>query len=179
MTINSPFVLWFTGLSGAGKTTLSQAIWDYLKAQDLKRIDILDGDVIRTNLSKGLGFSKEDRDTNILRVGWVAQRLFSHDVSCLVSVISPYTNIRQKVRDSIGKGFIEIFMSASLEECEKRDPKGLYQKARQGVLKGFTGIDDPYENPVNPELSIDSSKMSVDDGLNLVINYLKDNRYLV
>ncbi|MDH4127788.1 MAG: adenylyl-sulfate kinase [Spirochaetota bacterium] len=178
MTIHSPFVLWFTGLSASGKTTISQAVCKYLLSHDIRRIEVFDGDVIRTNLSKGLGFSKEDRDTNILRVGWVAQRLFNHDVSSIISVISPYANIRNQVRTSIGKGFIEVYVSTSLEECEKRDPKGLYQQARAGLIKGFTGIDDPYESPINPELNIDTSKLSVEACTDKIFTYLSQNNYI-
>lgn len=142
--------LWFTGLSGAGKTTITQALEKKLTENDYG-IEVLDGDVVRTNLTKGLGFSKADRDENIRRIGFVSHLLTRHGVIVLVSAISPYRDIRGEVREKIGN-FVEIFVNAPLAVCERRDVKGLYQKARQGEIKGFTGIDDPYEEPLNPEV---------------------------
>ena len=179
MKLEKPFVLWFTGLSASGKTTLAEAVNKFLTSNDLHRVELIDGDVIRTNLSKGLGFSREDRDINIRRVGWVAQKLYSHDVSVIVSVISPYSSVRSEVREMIGKGFIEIFMNCPIDICEQRDPKGLYKKARLGEIKGFTGIDDPYEMPLNPELEINSSQMSVSGEVEKIISFLKEREHLI
>jgi adenylylsulfate kinase len=142
--------IWLTGLSGAGKTTITHALEAKLKAGGYG-IEVLDGDVVRTNLTKGLGFSKEDRDENIRRIGFVAHLLTRHGVIVLVSAISPYRSIREEVRGKIGD-FVEVFVNAPLSVCEGRDVKGLYQKARSGEIKGFTGIDDPYEPPTNPEV---------------------------
>jgi adenylylsulfate kinase len=142
--------IWLTGLSGAGKTTITHALEAKLKAGGYG-IEVLDGDVVRTNLTKGLGFSKEDRDENIRRIGFVAHLLTRHGVIVLVSAISPYRSIREEVRGKIGD-FVEVFVNAPLSVCESRDVKGLYQRARSGEIKGFTGIDDPYEPPANPEV---------------------------
>ena len=142
--------LWFTGLSGAGKTTISQAVEKELRLLDYK-VESLDGDVVRKNLTKGLGFSREDRDENIRRIGFVANLLTRNQVIVLVSAISPYREVRSEVRDRIGD-FVEVYVNAPLKVCEARDVKGLYKKARSGMIKNFTGIDDPYEPPINPEV---------------------------
>src|SRR5437870_11429584 len=139
------FTLWFTGLSGAGKSTLARLVESDLIARGHK-VEVLDGDIIRTNLSKGLGFSKEDRDTNILRIGFVSQLLTRNNVAVIVSAISPYREARNQVRWMIGE-FVEVFVNASVEECARRDVKGLYAKAFDGELTGFTGVYDPYEPP--------------------------------
>ncbi len=148
------FTVWFTGLSGSGKSTLAEMLVDVLEERS-HRYELLDGDVVRTNLSKGLGFSKEDRDTNILLIGWVAERLTYHGAAVVVSAISPYREARDRVRGSI-PSFVEVYVSCSVEECARRDVKGLYQKAMRGEITGFTGVDDPYEPPENPELVIDT-----------------------
>lgn len=142
--------VWFTGLSGAGKTTICQAVEQQLRSQGY-RVEVLDGDVVRENLTKGLGFSKADRDENIRRIGFVANLLTRNGVVVLVSAISPYREIREEVRRNIGN-FIEVYVSAPLDVCEQRDVKGLYKRARAGEIKNFTGIDDPYEPPLNPEV---------------------------
>ncbi|MFB2896271.1 adenylyl-sulfate kinase [Aerosakkonemataceae cyanobacterium BLCC-F50] len=142
--------VWFTGLSGAGKTTISKAVEQELRSQGYL-VEVLDGDIVRQNLTKGLGFSKEDRDENIRRIGFVAHLLTRNGVIVLVSAISPYREIRQEVKSKIGD-FIEVFVNAPLDVCEKRDVKGLYKKARLGEIKHFTGIDDPYEVPINPDV---------------------------
>ena len=150
------FVLWFTGLSGSGKTTVSQAVVPILRERGVK-IEVLDGDIVRTNLSKGLGFSKEDRDTNILRVGFVANLLARNGLAGCCACISPYTAIRDTVRRQVeadGGVFIEVFMDTPLDACIQRDPKGLYKKALAGEIKQFTGIDDPYEAPTDPEIRL-------------------------
>ena len=142
--------IWFTGLSGAGKSTLSSLIGKNLRQRGL-RVEVLDGDVIRTNLSKGLGFSKEDRDTNIRRIGWVCEVLTRNGVVAIAAAISPYREIRDEVRTKIGR-FIEVYVEAPIAVLAERDVKGLYKKALAGEIKHFTGIDDPYEPPVNPEV---------------------------
>jgi adenylyl-sulfate kinase len=142
--------VWFTGLSSSGKTTLSQAVFKQLAATG-HRVELLDGDEVRLFLSRGLGFSKQDRDENVRRIGYVAELLTRHGVIALVSAISPYRDARDAVRDRI-PAFLEVYVNASIEECERRDVKGLYKKARAGEIKAFTGISDPYEPPQCPEL---------------------------
>src|SRR5512140_3793546 len=153
--------VWFTGLSGAGKTTLSQALERRLAARGYS-VESLDGDVVRQRLSKGLGFSKADRDENIRRIGFVAELLTRHGVVVLVSAISPYREIRDEVRRQIGR-FVEVYVNAPLEICEQRDQKGLYKRARAGELRGFTGIDDPYEPPLNPEVECHTELETVEE----------------
>jgi len=155
--------LWFTGLSGAGKTTITQALEKKLRESGYG-IEVLDGDVVRTNLTKGLGFSKADRDENIRRIGFVSHLLTRHGVIVLVSAISPYRDIRGEVRQKIGD-FVEIFVNAPLAVCEGRDVKGLYEKARKGEIKGFTGIDDPYEEPLNPEVECRTDLESLEESV--------------
>jgi adenylylsulfate kinase len=155
--------LWFTGLSGAGKTTITQALEKKLRESNYG-IEVLDGDVVRTNLTKGLGFSKADRDENIRRIGFVSHLLTRHGVIVLVSAISPYRDIREEVRQKIGD-FVEIFVNAPLAVCEERDVKGLYEKARKGEIKGFTGIDDPYEEPLNPEVECRTDLESLEESV--------------
>lgn len=169
------FVLWFTGLSGAGKSTLAEALVPVLKERG-RKVEVLDGDIVRTNLSKGLGFSKEDRDTNILRIGFVANLLARNGVAVITAAISPYRDIRdanRKLVESDGSAFIEIFAAATVEECEARDVKGLYAKARNGELKGFTGIDDPYEPPLNPEIVVQTGRESMEQSLATIVSYLE------
>jgi adenylylsulfate kinase len=168
--------VWFTGLSGAGKTTISCAVEKRLKSYGQK-IEILDGDVVRLNLCKGLGFSKEDRDENIRRVGFVANLLTRNQVTVLVSAISPYRNIRQQVREQI-VNFVEVYVNAPLEVCEQRDVKGLYKKARAGIIKNFTGIDDPYEPPLNPEVECRTDLETVDESVSKVLAKLRELGYL-
>jgi adenylyl-sulfate kinase len=147
------FTVWFTGLSGAGKSTIAEMLYHELKARGLKT-EILDGDVVRQNLSKGLGFSKEDRDTNIRRIGFVADLLTRNGVATICCPISPYKAIRDECRALIGE-FVEVYVHATIEElAENRDPKGLYKKALAGEIKGFTGVDDPYEPPDAPEVVV-------------------------
>jgi adenylylsulfate kinase len=169
-------VIWFTGLSGAGKTTIA----DILKQELIERgqkVEVLDGDVVRENLSKGLGFSKEDRDLNIARIGFVAHLLARNGVKVICAAISPYRESRDKVRQLVGD-FIEVYVSTPMEVCEKRDVKGLYQKAREGQILGFTGVDDPYEPPVNPELEIPTIDQSPEESARLILNKLEERGYL-
>jgi len=154
MKKNKGFVLWFTGLPCSGKSTLA----DLLKPELEKRgrlVDVLDGDVVRTHLTKGLGFSKEDRDTNIRRIGFVAGLIARHGGIAITAAISPYRAIRDEIRGTV-ENFIEVFVNTPLEICIKRDVKGMYKKALAGEMKGFTGVDDPYEAPVSPELIIET-----------------------
>lgn len=171
-------VLWFTGLSGCGKSTIANAV-DRKLYQAGKHTFVLDGDNIRMGLNKNLGFTPEDRAENIRRIGEVA-KLFTHAGTITLSAfISPYRADRKQVRDLMGPGeFIEIYVNASLETCEKRDPKGLYKKARAENLPNFTGISAPYEIPENPELVLDSNNKGVDELANEVVAYLEKNGYL-
>ncbi len=168
--------VWFTGLSGAGKTTTAIALEKELKAKG-RGVEVLDGDEVRKRLTKGLGFSKEDRDENIRRIGYVADLLTRNGVMVIVAVISPYREVRCEVRALIGN-FIEVYLSTPLEVCEKRDTKGLYKKARAGELKGFTGIDDPYEPPTNPELVIDTTDSPVEDAVEMILKRLRREGYV-
>ncbi len=168
--------LWFTGLSGAGKTTISQQVEAKLRAQGYK-LEVLDGDIVRTNLTKGLGFSKEDRDENIRRIGFVSHLLTRNGVIVIVSAISPYRAIRDEVRAKIGN-FVEVFVNAPLNVCEDRDVKGLYQKARSGEIKMFTGISDPYEAPLNPEIECRTDLEELDESVNKVLAGLEKLGYL-
>ncbi len=170
------FILWFTGLSGSGKTTITKALEPELRARGCK-VEILDGDVVRTNLSKGLGFSKEDRDTNIRRIGFVANLLSRNGVVAITAAISPYRVIRDEVR-AMEPNFVEIYVKASLEVCESRDVKGLYAKARAGEIKGFTGIDDPYEEPINPEIVCNTALESVSESVTKILSKLEELGYI-
>jgi adenylylsulfate kinase len=167
--------IWLTGLSGAGKTTICQFLETELRSQGYK-IEVLDGDVVRQNLSKGLTFSKEDRDENIRRIGFVAQLLTRNNVIVLVSVISPYRAIREEVKERIGD-FIEVYVNAPLEVCEQRDVKGLYKKARAGEIKNFTGIDDLYEIPLEPDVECKTNEESISQSANKILTKLEELGY--
>lgn len=170
------FTIWFTGLSGAGKSTLSALVEQELRARG-RKVEVLDGDVVRTNLSKGLGFSKEDRDTNIRRIGWVCEVLTRNDVVAISAAISPYRSVRDELRERIGR-FVEVFVEVPLETAIERDTKGLYKKALAGELKGFTGIDDPYEAPTDPELVIHTAEETPEQSAARIIATLEELRYL-
>jgi len=168
------FTLWFTGLSGAGKTTLADLLHEELKGKRGLKVEKLDGDVIRTNLSKGLGFSKEDRDTNIRRIGFVCHILTRNDVVAIASAISPYRSVRDENRELIGNGnFIETYVEVPIEVAIERDVKGLYKKALSGEIKQFTGISDPYEAPLNPEIAVNSGTEAIEESLATIITYLE------
>ena len=170
------FTLWFTGLSGAGKSTLASRCEEIFLERGMK-VEVLDGDVVRTNLSKGLGFSKEDRDTNIRRIGWVCHILTRNDVVAIGAAISPYKAIRNENRKMIGR-FVEVYCKCPIDVLTKRDVKGLYEKALRGEIKGFTGVDDPYEAPDKPEIVIESDKESVDESVKKIIRTLELLGYL-
>ncbi len=171
------FTLWFTGLSGAGKSTLAN-----LAALELRdrghRVEILDGDEVRTNLSKGLGFSKEDRDINIRRIGYVCRLLARNGVVAISAAISPYREIRDEVRRAHDR-FFEVYIRCSLDELIRRDVKGLYEKAIRGEIKNFTGVSDPYEEPFDPELIVDSDRESVEGSLARLIGTLEERGYII
>ncbi|MEM6255517.1 MAG: adenylyl-sulfate kinase [Cyanobacteria bacterium P01_D01_bin.156] len=168
--------VWFTGLSGSGKTTISQEIQKKLRAAGAK-LEVLDGDIVRTNLTKGLGFSKEDRDENVRRIGFVSHLLTRNGVIVLVSAISPYRAVRDQVRQRIGD-FVEVFADAPVEICEERDVKGLYKKARSGEIKNFTGISDPYEAPLNAEVVCETHNETLEESVNKVMAKLEELGYL-
>jgi sulfate adenylyltransferase len=169
--------IWFTGLSGSGKSTTAQILASMLLEHG-RQVTMLDGDVVRTHLSKGLGFSKEDRDTNIRRIGFVAGEIVRHGGIVICAAISPYRAVRDDVRAMTGEGFTEVFVDTPLEVCEERDIKGLYAKARRGEIKGFTGIDDPYEIPLNPEIRLTTTDATPQENAKYIINYLIERGYL-
>ncbi len=169
-------VIWFTGLSGSGKTTIAHKVEEILEEAGVP-IEILDGDVVRENLSKGLGFSKEDRDINIRRIAFVAHLLQRNGTFVITAAISPYRAIRDEARAMI-KDFVEVFADAPIEVCEERDVKGLYAKARAGEIKGFTGVDDPYEAPESPEVVCDTATETVEESAQKVVDKLVELKYL-
>jgi adenylyl-sulfate kinase len=170
------YVLWFTGFSAAGKSTLADRVVELLNHNG-NQLERLDGDEVRKNLTNDLGFSKEDRDENIRRIGFVAELLSRNNVGVIASFISPYRKQRQGLRDMV-TNYIEIFVDAPLAVCEARDPKGMYKKARAGEIKQFTGIDDPYEPPENPEIHVKTDELSVEECAQLVLQYLRENGYI-
>jgi adenylylsulfate kinase len=169
-------VVWFTGFSGAGKSTIAEALTEKLRFEGYQ-LEVLDGDEIRENLTKDLGFSKEDRDTNIRRIGFVAKLLARNGVIVLVPVISPYRAIREEIRANIDN-FLEVFVNAPISVCEERDVKGLYKQVRAGKIKQFTGIDDPYEPPTNPEVECRTDLEDVSESVAKILTQLKKQGYL-
>jgi adenylylsulfate kinase len=167
------FTLWFTGLSGSGKSTITGLLVEELQRRGSK-VEVLDGDIVRENLSKGLGFSKEDRDTNIRRIAFVADLLSRNDVPVITAAISPYREIRDEARTMMDGRMIEAYVKASVEECERRDVKGLYAKARAGEIKEFTGVSDPYEPPDNPELVLDTEHETPEESARKILVYLEE-----
>lgn len=165
------FVLWFTGFSGAGKSTIAERVVSRLRERDV-RVELLDGDEVRTHLSKGLSFNKEDRDTNVRRIGWVAGLLSRNGVAAVTAAISPYADIRNEARQ-MATNFVEIFVDAPLEECRARDVKGLYARADRGEIPNFTGVSDPYEPPADPEVHVHTDEESPDESAQHVIDYLE------
>jgi adenylylsulfate kinase len=169
-------VVWFTGFSGAGKSTIAEALKEKLQFEG-HQTEVLDGDEIRENLTKDLGFSKEDRDTNIRRIGFVAKLLARNGVIVLVPVISPYRSIREEMRANIDN-FLEVFVNAPISVCEERDVKGLYKQVRAGKIKQFTGIDDPYEAPTNPEVECRTDLEDISESVVKILTQLKKLGYL-
>jgi adenylylsulfate kinase len=176
MLVSKGFTLWFTGLSGAGKSTLAQAAADELLERGMK-VEILDGDVVRTNLSKGLGFSKEDRDINIRRIGFVCHLLTRNDVVAIAAAISPYREIRDENRRLIGR-FVEVYCKCPMEALRERDVKGLYAKAEAGEIPNFTGVSDPYEEPLNPEVVVETGCETVEESAAKIIRTLELMGYI-
>ena len=171
-------ILWFTGLSGSGKSTISVALETALHKKGIHTYR-LDGDNVRHGLNKNLGFSPDDRTENIRRIGEVSKLMIDAGLFTLTAFISPYKEDRDQVRDLVEPNeFIEVYVKASLETCEERDTKGLYKKARLGELKNFTGIDAPYDVPVDPEITIDTNKLSVEESVKVIVNYLNENKYI-
>lgn len=170
------FTLWFTGLSGAGKTTVSRVIEQELRARGMK-VEVLDGDVVRENLSKGLGFSKEDRDTNIRRIGWVCEVLSRNGVVAIAAAISPYREIRDELRRKI-ENFVEVYAECPIPVLAERDVKGLYKKALAGEIKNFTGVSDPYEAPLNPEVTYHSDIETVQESAIKILSKLEELGYI-
>ncbi len=171
-------ILWFTGLSGSGKSTVAHKVEERLFERGIHTY-VLDGDNIRTGLNKDLGFSAEDREENIRRIGEVAKLFVDAGIIVLSAFISPYIKDRETVRNLVDKGeFIEIYVKCPIEICEQRDVKGLYKKAREGVIKNFTGIDDPYEEPLNPEIVVETDKETLEESVNKIIKYLEENKYI-
>jgi sulfate adenylyltransferase len=170
--------IWFTGLSGSGKSTTAEILVSMLLERG-RQITLLDGDVVRTHLSKGLGFSREDRDANILRIGYVGSEIARHGGLVITAAISPYIATRTDVRKLVGEErFIEVFVDTPIEVCEERDVKGMYAKARQGIITGFTGVDDPYEAPINPEITLDTVNFTPEQNAAKIVRYLEMNGYL-
>jgi adenylylsulfate kinase len=175
--VHQGFTLWFTGLSGAGKSTLAEAVRDVIRTRG-GRVEILDGDDVRTNLSKGLGFSKEDRDTNIRRIGYVARLLSRNGVAAITAAISPYRDVRGEVRAAHEATFVEAYVECSLDELVRRDRKGLYAKALRGEIKNFTGVSDPYEAPESPDIHLHSDRESVEQSRDRIIGWLEQKGLL-
>lgn len=174
-TLNQGLTLWLTGLSGSGKSTIAEALKEKLSG-DLA-LELLDGDALREHINKDLGFSKEDRLVNIERVSYIAGLISKHGVLVIVPVIAPYKEARDKAR-SLSDNFVEVFVKASIDTVKERDVKGLYKKALSGEIKNFTGISDPYEEPENPEILIETEKLSVEESVNKIIDYLVNNKYI-
>jgi adenylyl-sulfate kinase len=174
--VSEGFTLWFTGMSGAGKSTISTIVEQRLRQRG-QRVELLDGDVVRTNLSKGLGFSKEDRDENIRRIGFVCQLLSRNGVAAIAAAISPYRDVRDEVRSRIGN-FVEVYVECPLDTLVERDVKGLYRKAIAGEIKNFTGVSDPYEAPLNPEVVVRTHEETPDQSAGKILATLERLGYL-
>jgi adenylylsulfate kinase len=171
------FTLWFTGPPSSGKSTLAIMVKDALEKMGIKRVEILDGDEVRRYVSRGLGFSKEDRDENIRRIGWICKILTRNDVVAIGAAISPYREIRDEVRAMVGN-FIEVYVKCPIEVCEERDIKGLYKRARAGEIKNFTGVNDPYEEPLNPEVICETDKETPEECLKKIMEKIEEMGYI-
>src|SRR6266480_1253342 len=174
--MNTGFTIWFTGLSGSGKSTLSEVIEQHMKALG-RNVEVLDGDIVRTHLSKGLGFSREDRDTNIKRIGFVCNLLTRNGVICISAAIAPYHDARDWARKEIGN-FVEVYVRCPIDVCRQRDVKGLYKLVDEGKIKNFTGVDDPYEEPLHPELIVETDKETVEESVARIFAKLTQLGYL-
>jgi sulfate adenylyltransferase len=175
----SGYTIWFTGLSGTGKSTIAEIVGPELEKRGAL-VEYLDGDVVRTHLSKGLGFSKEDRDANIRRIGFVAAEIVRHGGLVVCAAVSPYRQTRDDVRRMVGaEQFVEVFVDTPIEVCEGRDVKGMYAAARAGRIKGFTGVDDPYEAPTAPEITLDTVAHDAEDNARVVLGWLEKQGYVV
>src|SRR5436853_5529584 len=174
--MNTGFTIWFTGLSGSGKSTLSEVIEQHLKALG-RNVEVLDGDIVRTHLSKGLGFSREDRDTNIKRIGFVCNLLTRNGVICISAAIAPYRDARDWARKEIGN-FVEVYVRCPIDVCRQRDVKGLYKLVDEGKIKNFTGVDDPYEEPLHAELIVETDKETVEESVARIFAKLTQLGYL-
>jgi sulfate adenylyltransferase len=173
------FCLWFTGLSGSGKSTTAQILTSLMMERG-RQMTILDGDVVRTHLSKGLGFSREDRDTNILRIGFVAGEIVRQNGAVIAAAVSPYRAARNECRKMVGEEqFIEVFVDTPIDVCEDRDVKGLYAKARRGEITGFTGVDDPYEPPRDPEITLDTVNFTPEQNARKIVEFLEQRGLLL
>ena len=170
------FTVWLTGLSGAGKTTIAERLEQELHAGGLG-VEVLDGDVVRTHLSKGLGFSREDRDTNILRIAFVAGLLTRHGAAVITAAISPYAETRRQAREQIGD-FVEVYVSCPLEELSRRDVKGLYARALRGEIANFTGVSDPYDAPEHPDVVVETDRETVTESVRKILVHLRERGYL-
>jgi sulfate adenylyltransferase len=177
MAAESGACVWFTGLSGSGKSTTADALVPLLEARG-RTVTVLDGDVVRTHLTRELGFSKEDRDVNVRRVGYVAGEVVRHGGIVVAALVSPYRATRAQVREMIGEGYIEVFVDTSLDVVEARDVKGWYAKARAGEVKEFTGVSDPYEPPLDPELTLLTTETTAEGNAQLVLAYLESRGIL-
>src|SRR5437899_2333498 len=173
---NKGFTIWFTGLSGAGKSTLSEALEERLEARE-RKVEILDGDIVRTHLSKGLGFSREDRDTNIKRIAFVCSLLTRNGVICISAAIAPYREARQWAREEIGT-FVEVYVKCPIEVCRQRDVKGLYKLVDEGKINGFNGVADTYEEPEHPALVVETDKEAIQASVRRIFAKLKELGYL-
>jgi sulfate adenylyltransferase len=170
--------IWFTGLSGSGKSTTAEALLPLLEARG-RTVTLLDGDVVRTHLTQGLGFSKEDRDTNVRRVGYVAAEIVRHGGLVVAALVSPYRDTRAEVRAMVGDGYIEVFVDTPLDVVEERDVKGWYAKARAGEVREFTGVSDPYEPPLDPELTLQTTDTTPEANAGRVLQYLETRGILM
>ena len=171
------FTIWFTGLPCSGKSTISLILADIIR-KERGKIEIMDGDVVRTNLSKGLGFSREDRETNLKRIAFVCNLLTRNDVPVIAAAISPFENVRQWARDLIGENFIEVYARCPLETCIERDVKGMYKKALAGEIKGFTGVDDPFDEPADADLVCDTDQETPEESTAKIVTFLRSRGYL-
>ncbi len=169
------FVVWLTGLPGSGKTTIARGVSEFLKRKNY-RVEVLDGDWVRKTISAGVGFTREERRQHLLRVAWISRLLARNGVVVLCSFVSPYRDVREEVRRIVEEEtpFIEVYVKCSIEECIRRDPKGLYKRALRGEIKNMTGIDDPYEPPLKPDIIVDTENLSVEENIAIVIDKLRE-----